>query len=227
MKRRMIVLIGLDGSGKTTQAELLCEWLNSKGVTAAAVWMRGESYLTRPLLWIGKAVLRAPGEKKRGEGIKVGGEYDRYVNSKESMFKSGLLRAIWRVLTLIDLYISLKKALSKLPRTAEVIVMDRYVYDTFIDIDSAFGAGGAELDRLLKSSWLRLFPRPCSVILIEISPEDAMKRKDDIPSMRYLTERHGLYNRVAWAVGATSIDGTQSVEEVRAELTGMVEGAIG
>ena len=62
MKPKIIVLMGLDGSGKTTQAELIARWLNDQGIRSRVVWMRGESYLTRPVLGIGKALLHAPRE---------------------------------------------------------------------------------------------------------------------------------------------------------------------
>jgi thymidylate kinase len=226
VKPKIIVLMGLDGSGKTTQAELLSRWLNSRDVPSRVVWMRGESYLTSPVLKIGKALLRAPKEAKRGEGIKAGSEYEQYVASKELMFKNTLLRAIWRTLTVFDLLISARRAFSKIPGGTRVVLMDRYIYDTFIDIDSAFAAGGAEVDRLLGSPMAKLFPRPEKVILLEIEPEEAMRRKDDIPSTAYLTERSRLYEHVAWKVGSTKIDGSLSVEEIQEKLRAEIEGVL-
>jgi dTMP kinase len=226
MKRQLVVLMGLDGSGKTTQAERVSEYLNARGIPSEVVWMRGESYLTAPILKIGKALLRAPKETKRGDGVHAGGDYEKYVSSKQSLFKNSLLRAVWRTLTVIDLYLSVRFAFAKLAGDTRVIVLDRYVYDTFIDIDSAFDGKGTELDRLLASPLLRLFPRPLKVILIEISPEEAMQRKDDIPSIQYLKERHGLYDRVAKAVGAVRIDGTEAIEQVNSRLTSEIEGAL-
>jgi thymidylate kinase len=226
MKRKLIVRMGLDGSGKTTQAELVGGQLRARGVSAEVVWMRGESYLTLPLLKIGKAMLRAPKEAKRGEGIRAGGDYEEYVRSKQSLFGNGLFRAVWRTLTVLDLYLSVRIAFSKLSRDTKVILLDRYVYDTLIDIDSAFGAKGAELDRLLASPLVRWFPQPDKVILIEISPEEAIGRKDDIPSIEYLRERHGLYDRVAAALGAARVEGTKSIEEVNVEVTSEIEGVL-
>jgi thymidylate kinase len=226
MKRKMIVLMGLDGSGKTTQANLVCDRLRAKGVSARVVWMRGESYLTRPLIKIGKALLGAPQETKRGEGTKAGKAYAAYVDSKRSVFENSLLRAIWRTLTMVDIYISLRVALSKLDRATDLVVLDRYVYDTMIDIDSAFAAKGHELDRLLRSAWLRLFPRPQAVVLLEITPEEAMRRKDDIPSVEYLAERQELYRRIARVIGGVSVDGTRPIDEITSEIMGRIEGVI-
>jgi thymidylate kinase len=226
MKRKLIVLMGLDGSGKSTQAELLSKHLNERGIKTQAVWMRGECYLTLPLLKIGKALLRAPRETKRGEGIKAGRDYQRYVTAKHSLFRSGLLRAIWRTLTVIDRYITLKVAFSKIDKHVEVVILDRYFYDMLIDIDSAFGSGGAEMKRLLKSPLLRLFPPPDKVILLEITPEVAMKRKDDIPSMDYLVGRYRPYDMLASSINAKRIDASRAIEEVRADVEKEIQGVI-
>jgi thymidylate kinase len=226
VKPKIIVLMGLDGSGKTTQAELVAQLLNGRGIRSRVVWMRGESYLTRPVLRVGKALLRAPGAAKRGDGIKAGGRYDDYVTSKRSMFSNRLLRSVWRTLTILDLLISIRKAFSKLPGGTRVVLMDRYIYDTFIDIDTAFGAGGAEVDRLLGSRLIKIFPKPEKVILLEVTPEEAMRRKDDIPSVDYLTERRGLYKRVAWTVGASKIDGSLPIEEINSELMTEIKGVL-
>jgi thymidylate kinase len=227
MKRKLIVLMGLDGSGKTTQAELVAKWLSGRGTPAEVVWMRGESYLTLPVLRLGKTLLRAPKEAKRGDGAHTGGDYGQYVSSKQSLFRNSVLRALWRCLALVDFYLSMWTAFRKLKRETRVVVLDRYIYDTLIDIDSAFRARGAELDRMLASRFVKRFPQPDRVILIEISPEEAMKRKDDIPSIDYLRERQVLYDRVALAVGAARVDGTLSIEEVKLKITTETEGVLG
>jgi thymidylate kinase len=226
MKRKLVVLMGLDGSGKSTQAELLRDRLRAGGVSAETVWMRGESYLTRPVLAIGKALLRAPKETKRGDGIKAGKAYDRYVGSKHSIFRSPLLRRLWTGLTLLDLYITFRAAFARLPRKTDVVILDRYIYDSFIDIDTAYGDRGKEAERLLGSTMAGLFPKPDLVLLLEIAPEEAMGRKDDIPSLSYLKEREGLYDIVGRAVGAVRVDAAGPVEEVQGRISEAVEGAL-
>ncbi len=220
MKRKLIVLMGLDGSGKSTQARFACEWLRDQGIPAQVVWMRGESYLTQPVLKVGKVLLRAPKEEKRGGGIGSGDEYRRYTAGKQSMFRNRFLRAVWRTLTIIDLYITFRMSFRRVARDTRVVILDRYVYDSLIDIDSAFGSGGAEAVMMLDPSLLGLFPKPDAVFLLEIPPEEAMRRKDDIPSIVYLQERHGLYEKFAQITGAVRVDATGSIEQVRAEMAG-------
>jgi dTMP kinase len=226
MKTALLVLMGLDGSGKSTQAELLCDWLAENGVRAEAVWMRGESYVTRPVLALGKAVMRAPKESKRGEGIKAGKDYDDYVGTKHTMFKNKFLRKVWAGLTLLDLYITFRIAFARVPRETEVVVLDRYIYDSFIDIDTAFGEGGKEALRLLDSRAARFFPRPDLVLLLEITPEEAMRRKDDIPSVRYLKERESVYRGIADALEALRVDAGKPLRDVQNRIREIVKGAL-
>jgi dTMP kinase len=218
MKRKLIVLMGLDGSGKSTHAGQAREWLEAQGVPTQVVWMRGESYLTRPVLKIGKALLRAPKQEKRGGGIESGQDYRNYVDGKQSMFKNRFLRAIWRTLTIIDLYITFKLSFRSVSRDTRLVILDRYVYDSLIDIDSAFGSGGAEAVKMLGSSLLGLFPDPDMVFLLEIPPEEAMKRKDDIPSIVYLEERHDLYLKFAEITRAIRVDATGSIDQVQSDI---------
>jgi dTMP kinase len=125
---------------------------------------------------------------------------------------------LWRTLTLIDLYITFKLSFRSVGRDTRVVILDRYVYDSLIDIDSAFGSGGAEAVKMLDSSLLGLFPEPDMVFLLEIPPEEAMKRKDDIPSIVYLEERHQLYLRFADITRAVRVDATASKEQVQTSI---------
>ncbi len=226
MRRKLIVLMGLDGSGKTLQANMLADWLNARGEKAAVIWMRGESYITAPLIRLGKSVLGGPRETKRGEGIADRATYEKYTRSKKSMFKNPLLRSVWRSSTLLDHYISLRKALGRLPADVTTVILDRYVYDSMIDIDSAFGSAGRETERLLDSRFYRLFPKPDRVVLLEIPPEVSMRRKDDIPSIEYLESRYPVYHIIAERVGAGVVDATAAVEQVQADIRREIEGVI-
>jgi thymidylate kinase len=223
MRRRFIVLMGIDGSGKSTQAEALRDWLVGEGFAAETVWMRGESYVTRPVLAVGKAVLRAPAESKRGGGAGAGKAYADYVGAKRSFFKSRMLRKVWTGLTVLDLYITFRSALLTVPRKTEFVILDRYIYDSFIDIDTAFGEKGVEALGLLRSRAASIFPRPELVLFLEITPEEAMRRKDDIPSIQYLEEREPIYRAIAEALGAVPVDGNGPREQVQTAIREIVK----
>ncbi|MBI5049488.1 MAG: hypothetical protein HZC11_01085 [Nitrospirae bacterium] len=49
-KGYLIVFTGIDGSGKTTQAELLAKNLRQDGLHVSYVWSRWEPFFLKPLL---------------------------------------------------------------------------------------------------------------------------------------------------------------------------------
>jgi hypothetical protein len=49
-----------------------------------------------------------------------------------------------------------------------------------------------------------------------------MRRKDDIPSMEYLEERHDLYKVAAAEVNAAVIDASKPIDAIRGDLIRVV-----
>ncbi len=219
---KTIVIIGIDGSGKTTQANLLKEALIARGKKAEVIWLRGESYFTKPLLAIAKRILRAPRQKKRSDkhGEK---SYEAYTSRKLRIFRNPLARGLWKSLSLLDTWITLLVAKSKIAGKPDILIFDRYVYDSIIDIASAFGAKEEEIRKMLRSCFLKLFPKPDLLILIDLSPEEAMRRKNDIPSISYLRERLPGYRSIAQANCAETVDGMKTIDEVASEILRKVE----
>jgi thymidylate kinase len=72
----------------------------------------------------------------------------------------------------------------------------------------------------------RLFPKPDLVILLEIRPEAAMRRKDDIPSMVYLEERETVYEMIGRAVKAVRVDAGKPLEDVQTAVREAVKGVV-
>lgn len=219
---KSIVIFGIDGCGKTTQAGLLKKALAQKGKKAEVIWLRGESYLTKPLLSIAKAMLRAPSQKKRGQPADEQ-SHQTYSRRKTALFKIPLARWLWRFLAFLDTWITLLVSKSKIRDKPDILIFDRYVYDTMIDIACAFGKGEQEISKMLRSNWLRFFPKPDLLILIDLDAEQAIKRKDDVPSISYLLERQPHYRLIADICGAKKIDGSKSVDEIASQILRLVE----
>ncbi|MGQ9603657.1 MAG: dTMP kinase [bacterium] len=214
---KTVVIIGIDGSGKTTQANLLKKALVARGKRAEVVWLRGESYLTKPLLAVAKRIFKAPKQNKRGEkqDEKI---YQDYTRSKSKIFGNPLARQLWKSLSLLDTWITFRMAKSRLRGKPDVIIFDRYVYDTVIDIASAFGAGEREIIKILRSPFLKLFPKPDLLFLIDLEAEEAMRRKNDIPSISYLLERRPGYRLIAETNSADIVDGSKAIDEIASEI---------
>ena len=93
-----------------------------------------------------------------------------------------------RVLYLIDLlvFVFYRAYLEKL--RGRVLIMDRYFYDTLVDV-----ANGR--DRLWTRLLERLTPRPTVPVFLDITPEASFRRKREF-SIEYLRRRSDAYRHV-------------------------------
>jgi dTMP kinase len=91
------------------------------------------------------------------------------------------------------------------------IVCDRYVYDLQADLLRQHKRTGRILRRLL--------PKPDKVFLIDLPEEVAFKRKNDVPSIDYLTQRRGGFLDLAKQYNMTVLDGSKPLKELRSQIT--------
>ena len=180
----LITFSGLDGAGKTT----LIEWLRGElerqrrpvtvlhlndhvGIYAYARAVRDRC--------LGRAPSEGPPRMEPRSPV-LGRLRDALIWSK-------LLR---QLLYLADLLIFLcyRGYVEMLKR--RILIMDRYFYDTLVDV-TAGRDGRGRWPRLLA----RLTPRPDLPVLLEISPEEAFARKGEY-TVEYLRDRSAAYHRV-------------------------------
>ncbi len=67
-----------------------------------------------------------------------------------------------------------------------------------------------------------IFPVPDVVIYIDCPGEIAFARKDDAPDVEYLTDRRAIYKQLAEKYGWVEIDGTNSVDDIAAQVKDIV-----
>jgi thymidylate kinase len=80
-KGTLIAFTGIDGSGKTTQADLLVKNLLKDGIEAAYVWSRWEPFLVRPFIAKWK-------EKKTNCRDKIGDQYNGIRVEKQRLLEN-------------------------------------------------------------------------------------------------------------------------------------------
>jgi dTMP kinase len=197
MKRKLIVYFaGIDGSGKTTVAESLCDSLRSDGLSCKYLlggWRGFESPLFKPIASRTKKILA-----ERGEAEKV-----QEAHSKLPLFG---------YLTWLDYFIRIYPYLFASLITNDIVVLDRYTYDVL--------AGLVGPDRRVSRvlfALFKVFPQPSIVFFIRIPPEVAYARKDDIPSVDFLrhVEQTILGILAACSVKVVTLDGTRPKNELR------------
>ena len=212
-KAGLIVITGIDGSGKTTQAELLLEILKRDGIQVSYVWSRWKPFFLRPIInkWKGNITKGSTEAKKINE---LRGE-------KQKLLSSPIFRWLWLTAFFIDygLQILIKVRTRLLKK--QLVISDRIFYDSVIDQAINLGSGKNGLLESLDSFWVKfLFPEPDIVFYVDCPEDIAFSRKDDAPDIKYLKDRRRLYLELADKYNWKKVDGTLPVEKITEYIKG-------
>lgn len=212
--RRIVTIIGTDGSGKTTLSGALVSLLNADGLTASHEWLGAESYFMAPVRFVLRKawVKKAPSADSRGSG-----SYSGDIASKNGLAQ----RFPWAVPLYIfvvtaDYRFQLFLKLSR-NRRKDVIVADRYLFDVAVNLGLTLGWSP---ERTVEFAQRRLskMNAPRAGVFLRVEPEVSMARKDDIPDIDYLRLRFRYYEAIANAFGFVVLDGTLPIAENAAWL---------
>ncbi len=212
-KGALICFIGIDGSGKTTQAKALCESLARSGIKARYVWTRFEPKLIKPFVAMAKSLFF--------RGKDVFRDYAGYVNTKRNLSKNAILLTTYQYLLLFDYFLQVFQKVRIPLMQGEVIVCDRYIHDTVADLAVDYGYSDEETQKTLRS-YLRLFPKPDLVLILDLPEELAYQRKGDVPSMDYLAERRKIYLNMGKDYNIVALDATKGLIELEDIVRGSV-----
>jgi dTMP kinase len=214
-RRRLIVISGLDGSGKSTQCEILAGRLGETGIRAETLWNRWEPIVSAPLIKLAK------GHLARRERISDE-DYTQFTDAKRRTMRSPLKRWLWQLMVWSEYAIEVAMRFTRRPNA--VLICDRYVYDTVVDIAINFHMSAGELRELLDHPLFVLFPTPALVIFIDIAPEIGASRKTDGTPAAYLADRREYYLAMARILNAPVIDGAGDITQVAEEIWSRTEG---
>ncbi len=203
----LIVLSGLDGSGKSTQIALLAEQLGAEGIPATVIWNRWKPFLSAGAIRLARRYLRATAGVREGD-------YRGFTDAKRRSMRSGWKRDLWQMMVWSEYAAQVHARL--LPRRLRglAVLCDRYVYDTLVDVAINFSLPASRLAELMNHPLFGLFPKPGLVLFIDIDPETGAARKSDGTPAAYLADRREYYTEMARILGAPIIDGGGSVESV-------------
>ncbi|HEU5013825.1 MAG TPA: hypothetical protein VFT66_14990 [Roseiflexaceae bacterium] len=216
----IICFTGIDGSGKTVQAEKLVERLNAAGHPAVYAWTGGRSYITRPLIWLAKRLLRAPKLASSGTATEPkgapdkGAQYRSYLSSTRRLFKNKLVANIWRQISLIEHTGEILVSVVPHVLRGRIVVCDRYIHDSTIGMAVLAGVDASALPRLLRLPALYPIPRPAQWFLIDVPADVAFHRRDDVVDVAFLEQRIPLYHAAAQTLGMDVIDGTPTPDHI-------------
>ncbi len=216
----LICFIGIDGSGKTTQAKMLVNWLSSQGYRPLYVWSRGEVLQIRQVfLRLGR---RALGTSER-EIANNKNSYREYQSKKSRLLHNPVVRALWSTTTQFEHIAQINRDIRGKIKDGNVVVCDRYFWDSAIDMAILNNKKSEWLPNRMNRMLWNLVPKPMATFFIDIPPEEALKRKDDIPSLEYVKRRVDMYRYLSTCLPVTVIDGVDDPASISALVANLVK----
>ncbi|MFA4948999.1 MAG: hypothetical protein WC674_10925, partial [Candidatus Krumholzibacteriia bacterium] len=138
----LVVLSGLDGSGKSTQTAILAKRLSEGGIPATVLWNRWKPFLSAGVIRLAKRYLRAQARVTEGD-------YRGFTDAKRRSMKSVWKRDLWQMMVWGEYAVQVRARLLAHRRAGVTILCDRYVYDTLVDVAINFSLPADRLGELM------------------------------------------------------------------------------
>ena len=232
----LVAFSGLDGAGKSSQAEALRDVLERLGYDARLEWTRLEwttlwehSGVLGTIAWpvttaIGLAArVRSHPPRGRGPGDGSGEPpepqwYTDKVETPASRLRArvGLVNDAWVTVVAATHAGAQRRAVAAHIRAGRAVVCDRYTLDAAVFLRFRYGEGRrfTHAVRLLQ----RLSPRPLRAFLVEVPGAVAYRRKAEQYDLGDLERQARLYREEAGRLEVSVVDGERPRDELCAEI---------
>ena len=207
---RIIFFVGVDGAGKSYFTQKLLYELKNQGASASHLWLRFSNITSKPLLALCR-ILKLNYYENHHD-VRVG--YHDFEKSKT-------VSALFIFLQLIDVWIV---TLIKLwPRLLlyRVIVCDRGVFDTLVDV-MVDTKKNKLYSQLIGKLYTALLPKSYVVIYLSRDPDKIFEMRPDVFFDRNFNIRVSLYNTCAeffdWKIVDNNHTETETFKSILSEL---------
>lgn len=174
----LISISGVDGSGKTTYGKALYDILVLCELRTCFIWSRvGSSSFLKPFTKIGKIIYKV---KKRNLVSKHSENYEGSEERRKVLFvKSSILRILGLFMLLVESLWQYSLKVRLLLFLNKVVICDRYIYDTLVDVITRYGLNLDSLEgRLFKKIVTACAPTPDIAYVLNVDFDDACNRKN-------------------------------------------------
>lgn len=198
---KIIFITGVDGSGKSFFAEKLIAELLKRKFSVTHLWSRFNNISSKPLLAFCRIIGLNYYEKHNGVTI---GYHDFH--------KSKIIARLFIYFQLIDIWLVTFCRIRPRSEVQGVLVCDRGVYDTLIDV--MVDTGNTNLYKSpLGKAFLKYLPKPHKVLFLMRESEKIFESRPDVKLDRNFNMRYELYQACAKEFNWTVIDNNGSPEE--------------
>lgn len=219
MKSKMICLMGLDGSGKSTSIEYAYQYLKEAGYRVEIVRAAYVIKYMRPIIHLGKKLLM------KQDSDPYAGDYKTYLEKMRKQSKKTGVYRLFSAMTTAEFKLQIFFSITLKRLCGKTLLVDRYVYDNVVTYAANLGLGEEYIKETMEHKWKRA-PKPDLLIYIKTPVDICCSRKNDIPDPLYLEIREPLYDIVSTLYRAKIISGEQSMESMTQEVVNAVEGCM-
>ena len=201
---RVVSFSGVDGAGKSTQIERLCECLHARGLRVRI--LRFWDDIARLKMF------REGAGHKLFKGDKGVGSPEAPINRQDKNVSGWPMTWFRYFLYLIDA-ISLRRVFRKaLLEDADFIIFDRYTYDELANLDLT-----QSLTRAYAHMIMLYIPRPDISFILDAEPEAARARKPEYP-IEFVDMNRRAYLELNRIFGDFTIIAPMGIEAVHREV---------
>jgi len=219
---KIIYLSGIDGCGKTTQAKLLVDLLQKKGLNVKYIWFRWEPSFRKPINAF-RLLKKRPAEENQQLHEKENAEHKDWLKFKQRILKNPIIRMGWLYYACADYYYSYKNRFVTI--AADVVVIDRYINDFIIDQAINLDISPEEMRVISNNYFLKNFHYPDFSTIIDLPASEGYTRKSDGTPLSYLETREKYYATIN-TPPTLHLDGLKSVDELASEIGKWVVGKL-
>ena len=214
----LVVIIGPDGSGKSSISNMVVEKLSPTFPQIKYVWCRFESKLLGFLLRVNSNVAGFEGDFRES--------YEARSESKNTLLTNSPLKWPYLAFVVVSYMMYVRRKVVRPLKDGHLIVSDRYVYDTIVDLWVDFGKKDENL-AFLAPLLINIAPPPNYVFWVDVPEEISMSRKNDVPNIEYVAMRRKGYELLSRRITTIRLDGTQPIEVNADRICDVIRGSQG
>ncbi len=202
MKTKILISFsGIDGAGKSTQIELLAEYLINKKKKVLVTEEMFGYFLLKPIIGSLRSATGSPslGPVKRNKS---------------------LLLKLWFIPAFIDIWLSYIFKIKILVNNYDYVIADRFYIDIWANL-LYYGY----LPNWAFVYFVKLLPKADIGIMLSVEPKIVLKREREFPP-KYYNEQKAIYDNLAAIVGLKIVEANDAPNSVFNKIIKIIESDI-